>query len=674
MNHLGLELPKNKEKLAEVIEQHAIRAEAGLRVKWTRWLLAHAYLAKGARVFTAFDHHNVRVGVYNFEHTNDGREVLPLQIQKLMADLNRVQGHLQAEDLRPWATAEGQSHMLQRQVAVGQIIADSLTDRISLDQAQTQFVHHFSYLGSCGVRAHVVDDPKLGLKMDYEIIHPREMLPFPAISWDYTKQAGYTRQRLVSLNKIESMWGSQKQKLDDIEWYEKDIGEEVEVNSSSVDFSRVRTTGKTSGGGEPTDETRYIAVKLRETWMFGPGGTCDRYIASSGRVIFYDSEEDPTTRNSVSFCPIGFESFIDIGDFHGAGMYDLTFSANANFEKMVRSLVDNTISSDRYPVTILPQGVINDKIAFRDTGHKMRFVLADLDAKISLSPGGAKNFNPVVVPPINAGQVPGQTAAFLKQVIDGLVPLRDIINSKGRVDSFPGLQFLNEENEKPISHASNAMHRAFSVANRHAMAKATGMLSLSKRPISVKRLSVSMAGAVVDFERGTVSFDQNPLPDLGEVQILTRQTSGKSTALRKGEALDLLRQGPSDPDRFMLLAVEEDLDFAMWMEEEKAAVETITAKILALYGDGQRPGQIIVTPHTERPDLQLRVLNAFMSSMKMANASVQVIDKFIEYRETLMMYMGVVLPEQIPDPIDAAMQRQLGSQDQLSLPQSGPTR
>jgi hypothetical protein len=62
-----------------------------------------------------------------------------------------------------------------------------------------------------------------------------------------------------------------------------------------------------------------------------------------------------------------------------------------------------------------------------------------------------------------------------------------------------------------------------------------------------------------------------------------------------------------------------------------------------------------VTPHTARPDLQLRVLSAFMSNPIMTLASPAVQDAFKSYRESLISFMGQSLPAMVPNPDDVAV-------------------
>jgi hypothetical protein len=119
--------------------------------------------------------------------------------------------------------------------------------------------------------------------------------------------------------------------------------------------------------------------------------------------------------------------------------------------------------------------------------------------------------------------------------------------------------------------------------------------------------------------------------------------------------MGLLSAGVTDPEGLKLFALKEGLDFAMWMDEEKSAYESVIRNILLLYGDGQQTQQIVLTPHTCRPDLQLRVLSAFMANPIMSLASPAVQDAFKAYRESLISFMGQSLPAMVPNPDDVAI-------------------
>ena len=107
------------------------------------------------------------------------------------------------------------------------------------------------------------------------------------------------------------------------------------------------------------------------------------------------------------------------------------------------------------------------------------------------------------------------------------------------------------------------------------------------------------------------------------------------------------------------------------MDEDQSAYEQVVQNILTLYGDGGSPGQVIIAPHTSRPEFQLRVLNGFMSSPLMARAEPNVIDEFKKYREAMIQFMGASLPAMVPNPDSAALFAEQQPQPPAG-PQPGP--
>ena len=110
-----------------------------------------------------------------------------------------------------------------------------------------------------------------------------------------------------------------------------------------------------------------------------------------------------------------------------------------------------------------------------------------------------------------------------------------------------------------------------------------------------------------------------------------------------------------DPTLFILYAVKEGLDVAMYIDRERAAYDTVVRNILLLFGDGEKNQMIIAVPHEAAPDLQLRVLEAFMAAPLMGRASPQIRNDFKAYRDFLIQQSGMVLPEAVPNPDDIAL-------------------
>jgi hypothetical protein len=379
--------------------------------------------------------------------------------------------------------------------------------------------------------------------------------------------------------------------------------------------------------------------------MDGPRGTVSRYVVSSGDVVL----EDRDLTGVETYCPIGFARFMDNGTFHGAGLFDLMFGIVREMERMLKSLFNNVRDIDKYGLLVMPQGTMNERAMMRDIGKGLRYVSYSKDALIG------DDFKPLVIQPYNAGDVPGKVAQFAKAISDSLSPVQDLLAEKGRVDSASGLQFLDEQISKAMTNPTSGVQAAFGGMYKSLVAKASREMLLSQRAIPVNKLTLDLAGAVIDPEDGTVSFKKNPIPNFSQISFTVKDTAPKSEVVRKQEAMSLLQAGMTDPEGVKLFAMKEGLDFALWMDEEKSAYESVIRNILLLYGDGENTQQIVLTPHTCRPDLQLRVLSAFMANPIMTLASPAVQDAFKSYRESLISFMGQSLPAMVPNPDDVAI-------------------
>jgi hypothetical protein len=465
--------------------------------------------------------------------------------------------------------------------------------------------------------------------------------------------------------------------LEDMDWMTIRAGESLDEEEvadmpfGGQNFNINFGTGtQSSGGGQDKD---MDVVKLRELWLHGPKSTVTRYAVVSGAYTL----EDIDTEGVEVYCPIGFARFMDNGQWHGAGMFDLMFPLIREAEKMIKQLFKNVRDTDRYGVLVLPQGSFNASTMLRDIGHGLRVVPWEPDP---ISEG----FRPFAVQPFNTGDVPGRTAAFAQDQIDRVNPIRDLIQEKGRVDSAVGLSFLDEQINRAMTSPSAGIQQAFGDMYRSLVSNASREVTLSPRAIPVQRLTVDLAGAVIDPESLEVSFDSNPLPNVSRLAFGIRQRHPRSEVARKAEAMELQQRLQIDPDTFILFAMKEGLDFAMWTDEHQSAYETVVRNIILLYGDGQSPGQIIVVPEQAKPEIQMRVLGAFMGSPVMMVASPEVQNAFTRYKQTLLDFLGLVLPAAVPNPDDLAMLTQIeqqmgagglppgGGQQALPAPQQAP--
>ena len=654
----SVQLPKDKKSLARVIALHVDRELSRLSYRRSMWQLAWYYL-NGYRRFDIFDPSNNKIVPHYLD--KDGN--LEFQSQDLISMIDRITGRLSSMDLRPKALRQGNSLAGLRERASAQLIADAVFSDHQIEEVKAQFASLFVTLGSCGITGHITDHPTIGLSADLEVVHPKELFPFPSLGVDRGKVRGLVRQRMVPLSFLKEIYGAKieknKKNMDVWVWEqghnmevperENELGQEYpdnQYNSSSLNYK----AGKY--------ETEMDVVKIREVWIDGPRGTCQRYIVTSGDYVI----EDQDLSDVEVYCPIGVARFMDTGTFHGIGMFDLMFSLVRELERMMKSLFNNVRDIDKYGVVLMPHGTVNDRAMLRDVGKGLRYMTYSKDALMG------EDFKPIVINPSNAGDAPGKVAGFARDVMRQISPLQDLIAEKGRVDSASGLQFLDEQLNRAMTNPTSGLQRAFGQMYKSTVSAATRHILIANPTLPVNKLSLDLAGAVIDAEEGTVNFRENPIPNMSQISFAVREINPKSELARKQEAIQLLDKKLTDPAGFKLYALKEGLDFAMWMDEEKAAYEMIVRNILTLFGSGGDPQQIILTPHTARPDIQLRVLSSFMTGPQMAMASHQVQDSFKSFREALISFMGQTLPSMVPNP-DEIQDLGMPPRQQLQQPQ-----
>lgn len=654
--------------VAQMIDQHCIREFRRNGYRFTMWKIAWAYL-NGARRFDRLDTNNVRVDSFQLDEEGN----LMFQAQEMMAAIERSAGRLSSTDLRPNVLRTGLSLGGIRDRSVGQLILDNTISDEQVERVKTDFCYILTALGCCGIEGHVENSHGLGLCADLEVIHPMEMLPFPGTGFDMTKRRGFVRQRLVPVNRLYDRYGKQfiRAREDKMRWWSRMIGEPLDNREEGIGEYGTTTgdvrwqTAYAAGGGglsASADSMQSSVAQFRETYLLNADNTVERYIATCGHAVIEDTKD--RLEGQYIPCPIGWARFFNTGTFYGAGVFDLLYGYVRQFELLTQWLFNNTRDTDRYGFMVMPQGSFNDRSALREVGKGLRVLQYDPDPVM-------EQFKPFAVQPYNAGEMPGRTAAFAKQLIQDLNPERDLIKEKGRVDSASGLQFLDEQINTSVATSRQMVVRAFGDVYRSVCAQATGQIVRAPSPIQLSRLDLNLAGVIINPEDNSVSFPANPLPDIKRLTFTVRETSPRSAVGRKQEALQLLQLGVSDPDAFKIFALKEGLDFALWMDEEQAAYESVVRNCLLLYGDGQTPGEIIITPHTSRADFQLRILNGFMSSPVMAVASSDVQDAFRKYRLTLMTWQSAVLPPGVPVPEDQAAQSMFAMSAQQPTPSPG---
>lgn len=644
-------LPKNQLETARTIRRHAERESTFLGYRRLMWTLAGMYMS-GMRRFDVFDPATESIQAFYLDQ--EGR--MEFQSQELLAVLDRAVARITSTDVRPRIERQGTSLSLIRDRATAQLVLDGMVDEDQLEGEHAKFSHLFASLGSCGVAIHTYKSPR-GIRCEAECIHPREVMPFPSVGHDPTKVRGTVRQRMMTLERLKETFGGHivsKAALEDMEAYDVPYGTseaDVRPRTGGIHYSDERSIGNSNG---PNGHDEMTLVRIREVWLHGEGDRCVRYVVASGDKVLHDESFD----HLDYWCPIGFASCIPGPTFHGLGYFEMLFPIARESERLQKALFQNARDLERYPVVVLPNGVFNERTMMRDVGKGLRAV------NYSPDPTG-EEFRPFVVQPFTTGDMPGRVAQMAREIMRDISPVQDLAREKGRVDSAMALQFLDEQMREAMTNATNGVKHAYARAWRATCASGLRELMLEEDAyLPVSTMTPDLAGAVIDMRSGTMQVSRNPIPNLASLKFNIRSTSPKSEVARKQEAIELLKLGYHDQVAIRLLSLRDGLDFATWDDEDRAAYEQVVRNILSLYGNGEEPGQVILTPYTCVPEFQLRVLGAFMGGPHMEVASPNVVAAFKQYRDTLIQFAGMTLPNAVPNPDDLAA---------FQSPQAGPT-
>lgn len=672
----SIRLPKKKRELALVIHRHAQREMARAMPMYTIWKLATAYL-QGHREFSVFRPYTGKIRSY----VVDDKGKLGFQFQKLLTDINEVADKIGEMDIRPSIGRPDSSLSSIRDRAMLQIIADAITDEDSLNAAKEHLTFTLSCYGGCGLTGDVHDSPSIGLTASHSVIHPRELFPFPSLGDDYTNEQGIMRQRLVPLHVLVDKFGKSllsEENLMKMERWEIPIGDtytdpfdvmaDNEGNISGLYDPGDVSMGNTTSGRPPGRNSDMMdLVRIRELWLHGPRSTCKRFVVTSGELVLEDMDYTNDERPRA----IAYTRFLNNGSWHGAGLFHVLFSIHLEMEKLLRDLFTNIRSVDKYGVVVLPSGQYNERNLLKDAGNGLRLLNFTPEANY-----GGESFRPFAIQPHSSGEIPGKTALLAGSLMQQLNPITDLVANKGRIDGAPGLQMLEEEGRRKLNRVFGGVARAFGTIHKFNTGLAVHESIATSAMFPVGRMNLEMAGATIDFEKETVSFNENTIPKIHRATFTVRDVVPQNREARKQQAINLATTtfavgGMPDADGLKLHLLDKGYEIEAWVEEERTAFEVVNRNILKLYGNGEQGQRILVSEHCVKPALQLRVLQAFMGGVVFERASVRVKNDFIDYKQQLQNYIAGVLPSPMMNPDDYAEQQALRLTEQGVNPVSG---
>jgi len=636
------ELPKDPRNAAMVVRRNCNRLDPYLTM-WRLNTMMATYYAAGYRVFDQINPHTGHI-VARFTETEDDKHMHPLGEGQLLYQVQQIMGFLGSMDTTPVATASIKTLDSIRQQGAANAILGSTYRPQSLEQVNTELDYNFAYLGFGCLAVSVEDHPSLGMYNELEVVHPFEVLPLPFLRIGQTNPLGVTRRRLITRESLVEVYDKRTVKrLEDDKshaMHDLEAGDPMDFldlsGTSLANFGQVYSMGS----GAPFDN-KVRVFEVAETWTYGPLNTVDRMLVTCGDVPL----EDRDLSQTESYCPLVYRRCYENGTFWGAGHFTMAFGATRRAELLRKAVFRTLLNQESWPVLLLPHGTVNDRTALgKFSGSKLRYLKYTTDMALDRPP------SPMAIQPLGANASTVQIAQFLEATAQTVNPVPDLAQDKGRIDSAAAIQFLDQEQKRPITALLNRKRQLLGEAARVSAQRAVDLLMQDPRMIAVPKLSLDLIGTVIDPETKKIGFEDNPLPNIGRLTftIMEGQPSGGLGA--KLESMQLVGSGMQSPDQFKLFCVKNDIDLAMDLGDVRQAYDNAVENILFLYNDGMQPQQVLINTNSLRADIELMVLDPFLASREFLQSSTDVQGALLAYQNILRSQLGNLLPPNVMMP------------------------
>jgi hypothetical protein len=335
-----------------------------------------------------------------------------------------------------------------------------------------------------------------------------------------------------------------------------------------------------------------------------------------------------------------------VGGFYGRSFIDQLIPLNTEAEYSLSSLFQAVSDFDLYGVLMWPASLGTPPDAHRGQDGIKRITFEPDYTTPELKPFPLlpqKLAKPQMDAALIAGSLMDKVANQPKEMMQGDAP--------GRVDSASGLGFLYETSGIPLTPTAKNVAEALSGIYR-AMLGICKDIWPAEKVVSISSLDDSLAGIAFDMKTGEINLARNAIPSPDEVNINVASEVPVSKEQQKLELKEALDKGILTLDEYSFKVREMGLNSPVgnetaWQNYRRAKLEN-----LALFGDGETPGKVIVSER-DMHIIHQSVLNAFMARPEFYAASPKVRDKFTEHFDEHNVGLGI-LPEGMPPMEEAA--------------------
>ena len=400
-----------------------------------------------------------------------------------------------------------------------------------------------------------------------------------------------------------------------------------------------------SKGKKKKDEENMPITQLIEVWTETSDGYLAEYRVYAGISKLVELHRHDHSQEKY-FMPVRIIRGISVGSFWGNSYVDQLIPMNHEIEIALSGIFQASSDYDTYGFQLWPTTLGDPQMAERgqDGIKRLRYepdyTCPDLKPEnIMPAKMTAAHIQAVKV----ASELMDKMANQPSDLMSGDAP--------GRTDSAAALGLLYETSGIPLSPTAKSIAEGMSGIYRAMLRILKDNWSDSK-VVNISNLDDSLAGIVLDAESGTLSLSQNAIPFPDEVSVTIASEKPVSEEQQKAELKEALKEQRITLDEFNFEVRKRGLDIPVgdeiaWQNYRRAMMENII-----LFGDGKKPGQVIVSPH-DMHRIHLMVLQAFVARPEFFASSAEVREAFTKHIDDHKYSMGS-MPEQLPYAEDTA--------------------
>ena len=649
----------NKNQVEQIFQYLVSAGKSRMNPTSINWFMNHYYM-RGLRNFSNI---NYGAGTLNASYL-DASGTLKFRYEDIVSKYQAQLGRLLAINLAPAVSRRGVSLDGLRKASTGQVVLDSAFPQEKVSKLALNIFPSLLHYGTIGLGLWVEGEDSIGI----EVINPWELIPIPIDVSTPSDVRGLIRVRYVPKEYIQGLAitpgkGSKVYKeVDDLKVPLGDLPADVSsrfqgtasLTHSGGGFyirsgqSQVET--QWAGRGTKKDKTQTDVTLLVEVWTETTDGYLAEYLIFAGSYQKLKQLYRHDHSQSKYYMPVKIARDIVVGGFYGRSFIDTLIPLNTEAEYSLSSLFQSVADFDLYGIQMWPASLGTPPDAHRGRDGIKRVTFEPDYTTPELKPFNimpAKMSKSNIESAMVAGGLMDKLANQPTEMLKGGAP--------GRVDSASGLGFLYETSGIPLSPTAKNVAEAVSGIYRSMLGICRDVWPAEK-VVSVSSLDDSLAGIAFDMETGEVTLAKNAIPSPDEVNINVASEVPISKEQQKLELKEGLKDGVLTLNEYSFKVRELGLTSPVgnevaWQNYRRAKLEN-----LALFGDGEKPGKVIVSER-DMHVIHKEVLDAFMARPEFYAASQPVRDAFIKHYEEHNTGLGI-FPEGM-EPMEEAAELEM---------------